>query len=213
MTNLEKLEKLETARLAFGKEAFDLLFKWISGKDLSVEEVLSRYSMHSIAVISDMDGVLTDSTSSYSKDGKALKDYGAYDTEMMLILSALGCQFYFYTSDKSGCDIHRARWEQCLKQFGEIETPDNAKTDWYARLAKALELKREQGKKVLYVGDSISDLNLLSSVDWLYTTDNAPDVVKHYAAFTSKHAGGYGGFADCLEHLLIIADWNWSHRH
>lgn len=197
-------QKQKILSLVLGKDAYDMLFKWLLKRDsLDGIDIARDLDLSNVFILCDMDGVLTDSTSSYSKDGKVLKEYGAYDTEMMTICSSLGATFTFFTSDRSGADIHKARWEQCLKSFGEICTPSDGDSTWRHRLSIAEDLKNN-GKLVAYVGDSISDLNLKASVEWLFTTANAPDVVKHYADYASPLEGGHGGLADCLTKLLEL---------
>lgn len=52
--------------------------------------------------------------------------------------------------------------------------------------------------KVLFVGDSLSDIEALNISTWAATTANAPSIVKKYCDYVSDLHGGNGGFADIL---------------
>jgi len=146
-------------------------------------------------VISDCDGILTDSKSLYTEDGKFAKSYGAYDKEMMEFMLDLGWRFIFVTTDKAGAAITNSR-------LTHLEKIDPAKITHQVLGA------RERAKlvanlvadecKVLFVGDSLSDIESLNVATWAATTANAPDIVKQYCDYVSELDGGSGGFADIL---------------
>ena len=56
----------------------------------------------------------------------------------------------------------------------------------------------EDGSKVLFVGDSLSDIEALNVATWAATTANAPIQVKEFCDYASEYDGGSGGFADIL---------------
>lgn len=145
-------------------------------------------------VISDCDGVLTDSKSLYTKDGKFAKTYGAYDKEMMELMLDLGWQFIFVTTDKAGASITDARLGHLEKISNKIS---HMVVDAKAR-AKLVEDLVVGGSKVLFVGDSLSDIEALNVATWAATTANAPHQVKEFCDYASEYDGGSGGFADIL---------------
>ena len=51
-------------------------------------------------IISDVDGILTESSSYYTADGKVMKKFGAYDTEMINFMKTQGWDFLFVSKDK-----------------------------------------------------------------------------------------------------------------
>ena len=56
-------------------------------------------------IISDVDGILTESSSYYTTDGKVMKKFGAYDTEMINFMKTQGWDFLFVSKDKNGLEI------------------------------------------------------------------------------------------------------------
>lgn len=93
---------------------------WFSMKAEYTNKKYPKYKALKKIVISDCDGVLTDSKSVYSKDGKFSKVYGAYDKEMMAFLrNNFGWKFIFVTDDKAGQEITFSRLMHLKKSFGE----------------------------------------------------------------------------------------------
>ena len=146
-------------------------------------------------IVSDCDGILTDSKSLYTKDGKFGKVYGAYDKEMMELMIDLGWKFIFVTSDKAGASITNSR----LVHLEKIDPTKIVHQVLGAReRARLVEKMVFDGCKVLFVGDSLSDIESLNIATWAATTMNAPDIVKKYCDYVSELYGGSGGFADIL---------------
>lgn len=172
--------------------------KHLSWHDKMVWDAIEQYpeyvNCRKKFVISDCDGVLTDSKSLYTKDGKFAKSYGAYDKEMMELMLDLGWQFIFVTTDKAGASITDARLSHLEKISNKIS---HMVADAKAR-AKLVESLVEDGSKVLFVGDSLSDIEALNIATWAATTANAPIQVKEFCDYASEYDGGSGGFADIL---------------
>lgn len=146
-------------------------------------------------VVSDCDGILTDSKSLYTSAGKFAKTYGAYDKEAMEIMLDLNWKFIFVTTDKAGASITDSR----LSHLEKI-CPEKISHQVLGAHERALLVSKlmDDGNKVLFVGDSLSDIETLNIATWAATTDNAPDYVKRYCDYVSELAGGNGGFADIL---------------
>lgn len=159
-------------------------------------ETFSKYTDTNLkVVISDCDGILTDSKSLYTKDGKFAKVYGAYDKEMLEFMLDLGWRFIFVTTDRAGAPITESRLTHLEKISPTMISHQVLGAKERANLvAKMI----EDGYKVLFVGDSLSDIEALSIATWAATTTNAPDIVKKYCDYVSDLNGGNGGFADIL---------------
>lgn len=146
-------------------------------------------------IISDCDGILTDARSVYSESGKMFKTYGAYDTEMLDVLNALDIKVEFYSSDKEGFRIHQARIQNHLKcslVFGGAKE----------RIQHIKDVKKTTNQKVLYIGDSLTDVTVGLEADSFYTVSNAPSFVKKHSKYASNLVGGYGAFADIILYIL-----------
>ena len=171
----------------------------ISWHDLMKENAKQRFPKYVDSdikvVVSDCDGILTDSKSLYTKDGKFAKTYGAYDKEMMELMLDLGWKFIFVTTDKAGAAITDSR-------LTHLEKIDPAKITHQVlgarERARLVEKMVADGCKVLFVGDSLSDIESLNVATWAATTANAPNIVKQYCGYVSELDGGSGGFADIL---------------
>lgn len=146
-------------------------------------------------VVADCDGILTDSKSLYTEDGKFAKTYGAYDKEMMELMLDLNWKFVFVTTDKAGSKITTARIDHLRKIDPENISLQVLGPHDRAELVKVM---IQTGSKVLFVGDSLSDIEALNVATWAATTSNAPEEVKKYCDYASGLAGGNGGFADIL---------------
>lgn len=146
-------------------------------------------------VVSDCDGILTDSKSLYTKDGKIAKTYGAYDKEMIELMVELGWRFIFVTTDKAGAMITDARLTHLEKINHRMMSHQELGARERAKLVRELVAS---GSKVLFVGDSLSDIEALSAATWAATTANAPYIVKRYCNYASQLDGASGGFADIL---------------
>lgn len=131
----------------------------------------------------------------YTRDGKFAKVYGAYDKEMMELMLALGWKFIFVTTDKAGAAITDARLVHLEKLDPSRISHQVLGASERAKLVKSLV---NDGCRVLFVGDSLSDIESLNAATWAATTANAPAVVKEYCDYASLLDGGSGGFADIL---------------
>lgn len=168
------------------------------GLDL-LKSSIRRYYYHNKKtkiVISDCDGILTNGNSIYTSDGKVAKIYGAYDSEAIAYANDNGWEIKFVSDDKSGADITKKRvsqYENKSQATFEIATPQERK--------RMVENYVKQGYYVVFVGDSVSDIDAGMSSNYFCTTNNAFDIVKKKANFISKRDGGNGGFAEILYHI------------
>lgn len=171
-----------------GKTWFDL------EKDQTIEKIPDYEQIKKI-VVADCDGIITDGKSICTKTGKFAKNYGAYDKEAIEFMVHLGWKFIFVSSDKAGLEITLNRLEHLEKIDQEKISYEYA--DSNARCAIVSKLL-ESDNKVLFVGDSLSDIESLNIATWAATTKNAPNVVKEYCDYIAENEGGNGGFAEIL---------------
>lgn len=173
--------------LVYGEDWIDNCVNYTRAKCL-------KYCEAKKIVVADCDGILTDGKSSYTSSGKTSKVYGAYDKEAIDLLSKLGWEFVFVTSDKAGAYITESRLKHLEKHNESIK---HAVADPSERF-KMVETLIGDGYKVLFIGDSLSDIRTLNIATWAATTANAPDIVKAFCEYVSTLSGGDGGFADIL---------------
>lgn len=148
----------------------------------------------------DCDGVLTDGRHYYDTSGKFAKSYGSYDKEAISFLTKYcGDSIFFVSDDKAGWDIteqrmkHLSRSLNVGKQFGYANMSPKERAAFIT--IKKIE---EEFDEIVFIGDSLSDINAMSLADWVGTTKNAPKHVNYYVDYISKYEGGKGGFADIV---------------
>ena len=166
-----------------GQTHIDLL----NGDD---KDLFERYASKKKIVIMDCDGVLSTNESFYTKDGKVMKSYGCYDREMLSYLEKYcGWEVLFVSMDKNGFEItkHRVNDMHYEVKLGGWEFRNNIVKEY-----------NDKGYITLFIGDSLSDINALSSATYAGTVNNAPDLVKYYCNYASCKDGGYGGLGEVL---------------
>ena len=150
----------------------------------------------------DCDGVLTDGRHYYDVNGKFAKSYGSYDKEAISFLTKYcGDSIFFVSDDKAGLDIteqrmkHLSRSLNVGKQFGYANMSPKERADF-------ITIKKIEGEfdEIVFIGDSLSDINAMSLADWVGTTKNAPHYMDDYVDYVSSLEGGKGGFADIVFH-------------
>lgn len=150
--------------------------------------------------VSDCDGILTNGKNIYTKDGKIAKEYGAYDKEaIQFITDYMMNKIYFVTNDSNGMNIHMKRINDIKKGLNcsHLINIKEASPEYRLQFIKELKQKND-GYKIVFIGDSYSDIPSLVEADFALTVNNAPDEVKYYCNYVSKKDGGNGGFEDCI---------------
>lgn len=148
-------------------------------------------------IVSDCDGVLTNGNSIYTADGKIAKVYGAYDSEAIEYAHDNGWKILFVTDDYNGVDITKARVSQYVDKGQAkfmIASPE--------KRAKIIDKMKSNKTYIVFIGDSLSDINAGRLADKFCTTNNAFTQVKEEANFVSSRDGGDGGFAEIIYQVV-----------
>ena len=111
---------------------------------------------------------------------------------MINFMKTQGWDFLFVSKDKNGLEITKRRILDLKCVFNEADV--NTRID-------IIKDKKSIYDFVVYIGDSLSDIALFREADFGATVNNAPDIVKEYTQYVSKHNGGFGGFADICFYL------------
>ena len=144
-------------------------------------------------IISDCDGILTNGTSIYTQDGKIAKIYGSYDTEAIKFAVDNKIEFLFVSNDSNGWPITRKR----LNEYKNRKWCDYQLASAQERKELVKEYKNK-GYFVIFVGDSISDIEAGLEADLFCTTNNGFDEVKEQCHYIADRDGGNGGFAQII---------------
>lgn len=172
--------------------------EWFNYIDKVKPEYYSKFQKSKNIIISDCDGILTDSHSIYSKNGKEYKIYGAYDKEMLQFMKYYNFKFIFVSDDLSGFEITKRRLDEWTDTQCKL-----INVNYEERYNLVLKYKN-LGYNVFFIGDSISDIYAGEQANLFLTVKNASPIVKIYAKFIGEN-GGEGGFASCLQYIYFKA--------
>ena len=146
-------------------------------------------------ILSDVDGVLTDGGITYDNQG--------IETITFHVRDGLGLKLWQRSGHKFG--IITARSSHIVKlrmtELG-VEIVRQGASD---KLAVGMQLIADAGltpEQACYIGDDLSDLNLLSKVGLAVTVADGVEEAKSVADVTTKSAGGKGAMRELVEMIL-----------
>lgn len=142
------------------------------------------------ALVSDVDGVLTDGRFLYSSEGKQYKLFGSHDADA-LAKSKFFSKVVFVSADARGFEISKRR----VSDMGwEIVLASSAK-----RVEIILELKSQF--QVCYIGDSFTDLDAFEVADLSVCPQGAYPLARRMASVKLECRGGEGAIAELIHRL------------
>ena len=149
--------------------------------------------------IFDVDGVLTNGSLFYSKEGSELKEFHVHDGVGIKLLQQAGIQVGIITACQSATVAKR------MSDLGVVHVYQGQqnKLEAYEDLKKKLNLPDEN---ILYVGDDFPDLPLLSRVGMGITVANAPKIMKQYVTWVTQANGGQGAVREICDFILEAQD-------
>jgi YrbI family 3-deoxy-D-manno-octulosonate 8-phosphate phosphatase len=146
-------------------------------------------------ILSDVDGVLTDGGITFDNQGIETKTFHVRDGLGIKLWQRSGHRFGIITARSS--HIVKIRMDELgvemVRQGSEKKLPVGI------QLIEELGLEPEQ---VCYVGDDLSDLNLLSHVGLAVTVADGAAEIKSIAHLTTKAEGGKGAMRELIEIIL-----------
>jgi len=152
-----------------------------------------------VIFVSDCDGILSDGKNVYNEIHKIFKNYGQYDKDAIkYITDYANDRIIFVTGDKKGFNITKKRINDIISSCNNKENINIYNYDSETRYNLIKELKDNNYKYIVFIGDSLSDIPALSEADFSLTVNNAPSDVKSYCNYVSSLKGSEGGFADCI---------------
>ncbi|WOD43969.1 cytidylyltransferase domain-containing protein [Hwangdonia lutea] len=148
---------------------------WTIIENLLINRLKNQKGTQKIShLVLDVDGVFTDGTVLYSKDGELAKQFDMRDGMGLEILREYGIEIIVMTSENSELVQQRMKKLKIENTFLGIK-------DKYALLQH---LKSEQSfnlNNIAYMGDDVNDLANMCSVGWSLAPNNAVDIVKQNA--------------------------------
>ncbi len=146
-------------------------------------------------LILDVDGVFTDGSVSYSKDGELAKKFSLVDGMGLEILRDNGIEPIIMTSENS--PIVQSRMDKLQIKHVYLGVKD--KFALVTHLCSELETSRH---KIAYLGDDVNDLSNLISVGWGICPSNGVSKVKGLVDVILNNHGGSGAIREAVEFIV-----------
>ncbi len=151
-------------------------------------------------VITDIDGVWTDSGMYYDETGNELKKYSTYDSAGILLLKHLGIKTAIISGEISK-GLER-RGNKLGIDYLFLGISDKVLVS--KKLIKELKIDFSE---VAFIGDDLNDLELLRIVGLSATPINGHKIIKKYVDHIISTRGGEGAFRAFVEEI-VLADKN-----
>ncbi len=145
--------------------------------------------------ITDIDGVWTDGTMFYTKEGEFGKTFHTYDSAGILFLKMLDIPTAIVTGENSPAVEKRAEKLQIPFCFTDVKN----KVEIIENLLNRLNLTWNE---VAYIGDDINDLKVFKRAALTACPAQAPDYIKKEADWILEKRGGEGAFREFVEKFL-----------
>jgi 3-deoxy-D-manno-octulosonate 8-phosphate phosphatase (KDO 8-P phosphatase) len=146
-------------------------------------------------VISDVDGVLTDGSVYIGTKGQELKKFSVSDGAGVVMARAAGYKLAFISGRFSQSTELRARELNIDDVYNGVLN----KLEPYGDLKSKYKL---QDKEIAYIGDDLIDLPVMETVGIPIAVNNAQQVVKDMAIFTTSARGGSGALREAVEWII-----------
>lgn len=148
-------------------------------------------------VLTDNDGVLTDTGVYYSENGEELKRFSIRDGMGVVRLRKLcGIDTGIITGERSGSVQKRAEKLKISHLYLGID-------DKSAELEKILFNYSLLPENIAYIGDDVNDIEIIKKAGFSACPNDAMDDVKSLVNYICEKKGGNGAFREFAE--LIIA--------
>ena len=153
-------------------------------------------------ILCDVDGVLTDGRISFDNQGIEIKSFHARDGMGIKLWQQVGWQFGLLTARTS--HIVKVRAAELGVEL--VRQGFSDKLPIAQQIMKEHDLTPEQ---VCYVGDDLTDLQLIASVGLGVAVSDAATEVREAAHWITGKPGGFGAVRELIELILKTQD-RWS---
>jgi 3-deoxy-D-glycero-D-galacto-nononate 9-phosphatase len=150
-------------------------------------------------ILSDIDGVWTDSGMYYDNNGNELKKFNTYDSAGVLFCKILNIKFGIITGENVKSVENRAK--KLKVEYLYLGAKDKLKI--VNNLCKDLNICLND---VAFIGDDINDYELLSNVGLSACPISAPEYVKEIVNIKLNKKGGEGVFREFVEKIMEMND-------
>ena len=143
-------------------------------------------------LITDIDGVLTDGSLYYTKEGETIKSFNVLDGLGIKALQRLGIRLAVISGRDSEALITRLR----ELEIEDIFTGRHKKTEVYETLKQKYNLRDEECG---FIGDDVVDIPVMEKVGFPVAVRNAVREVKKVAVYVTTKEGGKGAFREVVD--------------
>lgn len=166
-------------------------------KKLSKKQLLKRASKIKL-ILTDVDGVLTDTGVYYSASGEEMKRFSIRDgMGVERLRSLVNVETGIITREDTEIVKSRAKKLRITELHLGVLQKDKI-------LDEILERKKLSLEEVAYIGDDTNDIEIMKKVGLSACPNDATEFAKSVADYVTKSKGGYGAFRDFAE-LIIQA--------
>jgi 3-deoxy-D-manno-octulosonate 8-phosphate phosphatase (KDO 8-P phosphatase) len=148
-------------------------------------------------IVTDVDGVLTDTTVYYSARGEELLRFSRRDGMGMELAAREGVRTALLSREDS--DIVRARARKLGLEHVFLGVRD--KRAFLVEIERATGVAREE---MAYIGDDVIDLDVMRAVALSGAPADAVDEVRPAADFVTPSRGGHGAFREFSDWILRL---------
>ena len=148
-------------------------------------------------ILTDIDGVWTDTGVYYSERGEELKRFSIRDGMGVERLRELvGVETGIITGENSASVVKRA------EKLGIVEMHLNVRHK-VSVISSIMGKRLLTPEEVAYIGDDTNDVEALSSVGLSACPSDAMVAVKEIVDYVCESAGGHGAFRECAELIIL----------
>jgi 3-deoxy-D-manno-octulosonate 8-phosphate phosphatase (KDO 8-P phosphatase) len=166
----------------------------LKNKNLSLKDKLLKIKI----LLTDNDGVLTDTGVYFTNNGEELKRFSIRDGMGVERLRKYGgIETVIVTGEVSGAVKARAEKLKIKEYYLGV----NDKTEVLKEVLKKNNLKEEN---VAFIGDDANDVNIMKQVGFSATPSDGMSFIKEFADYICTNRGGNGAFREVAELILAF---------
>lgn len=174
----------------------DSMTDWLIVEELLINRLKKQKNTNQIThVVLDVDGVFTDGTVTFTKNGEHTKSFDMRDGMGLEILRGLGIEVLVMTSEQSELVAERMKKLKIDQVYLGVK-------DKYALLQEIMLQKEIFLGNIAYIGDDVNDLANICSVGWSFAPNNATNIVKLQADTILNKNSGSGAIREACEFIL-----------
>ncbi len=146
-------------------------------------------------LVLDVDGVFTDGSVTFNKDGEFSKSFDMRDGMGLEILREYNVKVMVMTSENS--EVVKQRMKKL-----KIEDVFLGIKDKYSCLENICNEQKISPKEIAYIGDDVNDLSNILRAGWSFCPANATKHIKFHADIVLSNKSGHGAIREATEFII-----------